>query len=58
MHCYSLLQGIFLTQELNWGLLHCRQILDYLSHLRLLEWNGIYIFTHVHTYTLTAKAQS
>ena len=23
----SLLQGIFLTQELNWGLLHCRQIL-------------------------------
>ena len=23
----SLLQGIFPTQELNWGLLHCRQIL-------------------------------
>ena len=23
----SLFQGIFLTQELNWGLLHCRQIL-------------------------------
>ena len=23
----SLLQGIFLTQELNWGLLNCRQIL-------------------------------
>ena len=22
--CHSLLQGIFLTQELNWGLLHCR----------------------------------
>ena len=22
----SLLQGIFPTQELNWGLLHCRQI--------------------------------
>ena len=22
-----LLQGIFLTQELSWGLLHCRQIL-------------------------------
>ena len=28
----SLLQGIFLTQELNWGLLHCRQILYPLSH--------------------------
>ena len=25
--CYSLLQGIFPTQELNLGLLHCRQIL-------------------------------
>ena len=23
----SLLQGIFLTQELNWGLLHCRWFL-------------------------------
>ena len=22
--CHALLQGIFLTQELNWGLLHCR----------------------------------
>jgi len=22
----SLLQQVFLTQELNWGLLHCRQI--------------------------------
>ena len=28
----SLLQGIFLTQESNWGLLHCRQILHQLSH--------------------------
>ena len=28
----SLLQGIFLTQELNWGLLHHRQILYQLSH--------------------------
>ena len=28
----SLLQGIFLTQELNQGLLHCRQILYQLSH--------------------------
>ena len=28
----SLLQGIFLTQESNWGLLHCRQILYRLSY--------------------------
>ena len=27
----SLLQQIFPTQELNWGLLHCRQILNQLS---------------------------
>ena len=30
--CHSLLQGIFLTQGLNPGLLHCRQILYHLSH--------------------------
>ena len=29
---HSLLQGIFLTQGLNLGLLHCRQILYHLSH--------------------------
>ena len=28
----SLLQGIFSTQESNWGLLHCRQILFLLSY--------------------------
>ena len=28
----SLCQGIFLTQESNWGLLHCRQILYQLSY--------------------------
>ena len=28
----SLLQGIFLTQQLNWGLLHCRQFLYQLSY--------------------------
>ena len=28
----SLLQGIFLTQQSNWGLLHCRQILYQLSY--------------------------
>ena len=30
--CHSLLQGIFLTQGSNLGLLHCRQILYPLSH--------------------------
>ena len=37
----SLLQWIFLTQESNRGLLHCRQILYQLSHKgspRILEW--------------------
>ena len=28
----SLLQWFFSTQELNWGLLHCRRILNQLSH--------------------------
>ena len=30
--CHALLQGIFLTQGLNPGLLHCRKILYHLSH--------------------------
>ena len=37
----SLLQGIFPTWELNWGPLHCRQILYQLGHKgspRTLEW--------------------
>ena len=40
----SLLQGIFPTQELNQGLLHCRRILYCLSHQgspRILEWIAI-----------------
>ena len=32
MGCHSLLQGIFPTQGLNQGLLHCRQVLYHLSH--------------------------
>ena len=32
--CHSLLQGIFLTQELNLGLLNSRQILCHLSYRR------------------------
>ena len=30
--CHSLLQRIFLTQELDLGFLHCRQILYSVSH--------------------------
>ena len=32
MSCHFLLQGIFLTQGSNLGLLHCQQILYHLSH--------------------------
>ena len=32
VHSLSLLQGIFLTQELNQGLLHCSRILHHLSY--------------------------
>ena len=41
--CHSLLQGIFLTQWSNPGLLHCRQILYHLSHREaptLLQWGS------------------
>ena len=37
----SILQWLFLTQESNWGLLHCRWILYQLGHKgspRILEW--------------------
>ena len=30
--CHFLLQEIFLTQGMNWGLLHCRHMLYHLSH--------------------------
>ena len=45
--CHVLLQGIFLTQGLNPGLPHCRQILYHLSHEgspRILEW-VVYLFS-------------
>ena len=34
--CHALFQGIFLTQESNWGLLHCSWILYQLSYALLL----------------------
>ena len=39
MGCHSLLQGIFLMQKLNPGLLHCRQILSCLS-------NQVFLFSY------------
>ena len=35
---HFLLQGIFPTQALNPGLLHCRQILYHLSQMRVKKW--------------------
>ena len=46
----SLLQGIFTTQGLNPGLLHCRQILYHLSPQGSLNFFP-YMFTHIHMYT-------
>ena len=46
MGSLSLLQRIFLTQESNWGLLHCRWILYQLSYeglLFIIKYNNIYL---------------
>ena len=53
MRSHSLLQGIFPTQGLKPGLLHCRQILYQLSHTespRILQWVAypyMYIYMHL-----------
>ena len=44
--CHALLQGIFPTQELNWGLLHCRQILYQLSYQGSL--GGPYLYLNIY----------
>ena len=38
MGCHFLLNGIFLTQGLNLGLLHCRRILYHLNHQGIVIW--------------------
>ena len=46
----SLLQGIFLTQELNLGLLHCRQIpyqLSYQGSQKLYMYVCIYVCVYI-----------
>ena len=50
------LQGVFLTQGLNMGLLHCGQILNHLSHqgrpyMYIRKYIYIYIYTHTYTHT-------
>ena len=44
MGCYAILQGIFLTQEWDSGLLHYRQILCHLSHREV--WERVEITTN------------
>ena len=39
----SLLQGTFPTQELNWGLLHCREILHQLSYQHFIDQNVVLV---------------
>ena len=52
--CHFLLQGIFLTQGLNPGLLHCRQMLYCLSH-QALEFTVIHIPCHTRNFNHMAS---
>ena len=47
---HSLLQGLFLIQELNPGLLHHRQILYCLSHQGNSMYNGLTLIYQAHTF--------
>ena len=49
MGCHCLLQGIFLTQGSNLGLLHCRQILYHLSHQGSpsVQFSSVQLLSHV-----------
>ena len=51
MVCHFLLQGIFLTQGLNPGLLHYRQTLYRLSHQGSLETREAVVFELITTVT-------
>ena len=59
--CHFLLQGIFLTQGSNLGLLHCRQILYHLNHqgslmgaLRVFKWLIIITILYLWSQKITA----
>ena len=43
---HSLLHGIFLTQRLNRGFLHCRQILYHLSYQKHFRKGGLKLVNH------------
>ena len=57
MGCHSLLQGIFPTQGLNPGLLHCRQILYSLSHhgSSVYKNNSIVRISNILTFSVPGK---
>ena len=56
---FSLLQQIFSTQESNWGLLHCRQILYQLSYQGRNEINYTDIWGKIfQTEKMNSEAQS
>ena len=50
--CHSLLQGTFPSQGLNLGLLHCRQILYYLSRQGSLLKSLVYILVELSIFLL------
>ena len=54
--CHSLLQGIFPTQGLNLGLLHCRQFLYGWATRE--DANFYYILTHICTYSILIRCIS
>ena len=55
--CHFLLQGFFLTQGSNPGLLHCRQILYHLSHQGIPEQTLWLVKTNLGTTALESKIQ-
>ena len=48
MRCHFLLQGIFPTEGLNPGLLHCRQLLYHLSHHAYSKSFGLILWESFH----------
>ena len=60
--CHALLQGIFLTQGWNLGLLHCRQTLYCLGHqehtLQRIMWGEIYGIHNLDSVRLNTHIQT
>ena len=54
--CHTLLQSIFATQELNPGLLHCRQILYHLSYQESLYIEYVLVIGHIMVMTVKITA--